>query len=393
MQYRKNQRNGDELSVLGYGCMRFTKNGNVIDQDKANKEMKIALDAGVNYFDTAYTYPGCEEALGKFIECYDCRDKIKIATKLPQYYIKKTEDFDRYFDEELKRLKTDHIDYYLLHMLNDSASFDRLKSLGIESWIEDKKQAGQIINIGFSFHGNTLRFKELIDAYDWDFAQVQFNYVDEHSQAGIEGIKYAAAKDIPIIIMEPLRGGRLVNNLPAKATQEFDAMTPKRSPAEWGLRWIWNHPEVTVVLSGMNDVAQVTENVRIASDATANSLSNDELAMYTRVLKAINEGIKVGCTGCGYCQPCPKGVDIPGCFSAYNHTYTDSYFVGMKEYLMCTTLRKDKSYASKCVECGACERRCPQSIEIRKELKNVVKRMENPVYKGVAWGMKFFMKY
>ncbi len=393
MQYRKNQRNGDELSVLGYGCMRFTKNGNVIDQDKANKEMKIALDAGVNYFDTAYTYPGCEEALGKFIECYDCRDKIKIATKLPQYYIKKTEDFDRYFDEELKRLKTDHIDYYLLHMLNDAASFDRLKGLGIESWIEDKKQAGQIINIGFSFHGNTVRFKELIDAYDWDFAQVQFNYVDEHSQAGIEGIKYAAARDIPIIIMEPLRGGRLVNNLPAKATQEFDAMTPKRSPAEWGLRWIWNHPEVTVVLSGMNDVAQVTENVRIASDATVGSLSDDELAMYGRVLKAINEGIKVGCTGCGYCQPCPKGVDIPGCFSAYNHSYTDAYSVAFKEYLMCTTMRQDRTNASKCVECGACERRCPQSIEIRKELKNVVKRMENPVYKGVAWGMKFVMKY
>ncbi len=393
MQYRTNPRNGDELSVLGYGCMRFTKNGNQIDQEKANREMKIALDAGVNYFDVAYTYAGCEEALGKFIKEYDCRDRIKIATKLPQYYIKKTEDFDRYFNEELERLGTDHIDYYLMHMLNDPATFARLCDLGLKEWIAQKKAKGQIINIGFSFHGNTVRFKELIDAYDWEFAQVQFNYVDEHSQAGIEGIRYANSKNIPIIIMEPLRGGRLVNNLPKKVVEEFAAMKPERSPAEWGLRWIWNHPEVNIVLSGMNDVAQVQENVRIASDATADSLGEEEMAMYARVLKAFNEGVKVGCTGCGYCQPCPQGVDIPGCFSAYNHTYTDSYFIGMKEYLMCTTLRKDKSYASKCIECGACERRCPQSIEIRRELKNVKKRMENPIYRIVAWGMRFVMKY
>jgi len=393
MQYRRNQKNKDELSVLGFGCMRFTKNGNAIDQDKANREMKYALDNGVNYFDTAYTYAGSEECLGKFIEAYDCRDKIKIATKLPQYYIKKTEDFDRYFDEELTRLRTDHVDYYLLHMLNDPASFDRLKALGIEEWISEKKKKGQIINIGFSFHGNTVKFKQLIDAYDWEFAQVQFNYVDEHSQAGIEGIRYANARDIPIIIMEPLRGGRLVNNLPKKAVAEFEAMSPKRSPAEWGLRWIWNHPEVNVVLSGMNDVSQVEENIKIASDAAPDSLSAEELAMYGRVLEAFNEGIRVGCTGCGYCQPCPQGVDIPGCFSAYNHSYTDSYFIGLKEYLMCTVLRGNKTCASKCIECGACERHCPQGIEIRKELKNVKRRMETPIFRAVAWGMSHVMKY
>lgn len=393
MQYRKNQKNGDELSILGYGCMRFTKNGNTIDQDKANKEMKAALDAGVNYFDTAYTYAGCEEALGNFIAAYDCRDRIKIATKLPQYYVKKTEDFDRYFDEELIRLKTDHVDYYLLHMLNDPESFNRLSGLGIDKWIEDKKKSGQIINIGFSFHGGTVKFKELIDAYDWDFAQVQFNYVDEHSQAGIEGIKYANSKDIPIIIMEPLRGGRLVNNLPKKAMEEFNNMTPHRSPAEWGLRWIWNHPEVNVVLSGMNDISQVNENVRIASDSVADSLSEEELDLYRRVLVAFNEGVKVGCTGCGYCQPCPKGVDIPGCFSAYNHSYTDQYGVGFREYLMCTVLRGKSTGAGMCVECGKCEQHCPQGIEIRKELKKVKRRMENPIFKITAWGMKKFMKY
>ncbi len=393
MQYRTNQKNGDELSVLGFGCMRFTKNGNTIDQEKAEREMKKALDLGVNYFDTAYLYNGSEECLGKFMEHYDCRDKLKIATKLPQYYIRKIEDADRYFDEELRRLKTDYVDYYLLHMLNDPASFKRLSDLGIREWIENKKTKGQIRNIGFSFHGGTVRFKELIDSYDWDFAQVQFNYVDEHSQAGIEGIKHAHEKGIPIIIMEPLRGGRLVNNLPGKAVEEFNNMSPLRTPADWGLRWIWDHKEVNVVLSGMNDVAQVEENARIASEATAGSLTKDEHAFYKRVLSAINESIKVGCTGCGYCQPCPQGVDIPGCFSAYNHSYTDKYMVALKEYLMCTTLRKDKTNASRCIECGKCEQHCPQSIQIRKELKNVQKRMENPIYKIAAWGMRLVMKY
>ncbi len=393
MQYRINRKNGDELSVLGFGCMRFTRNGNSIDQEKAEREMKRALDLGVNYFDTAYLYNGSEECLGRFIEHYDCRDKLKIATKLPQYYIRKIEDADRYFAEELRRLKTDYVDYYLLHMLNDPASFARLSNLGIKEWIEEKKAKGQIRNIGFSFHGGTVKFKELIDSYDWDFAQVQFNYVDEHSQAGIEGIKHAHNKGIPIVIMEPLRGGRLVNNLPKKAMEEFDRMTPKRTPADWGLRWIWDHEEVNVVLSGMNDVAQVEENARIASEAMAGSLTDEEHEFYKRVLLAINEGVKVGCTGCGYCQPCPQGVDIPGCFSAYNHSYTDKYTVALKEYLMCTTLRKDKTNASRCIECGKCEQHCPQSIQIRRELKNVQKRMENPIYKVVAWGMRLVMKY
>lgn len=393
MQYRNNSRNGEQLSVLGYGCMRFSRNAGGIDQEKAEREMKLALDLGVNYFDTAYIYNGSEECLGKFIEHYDCRDSLNIATKLPQYYIKKIEDADRYFAEQLSRLKTDHIDYYLLHMLNDPASFERLCGLGIREWIADKKAKGQIRNIGFSFHGGTVKFKELIDAYDWDFAQVQFNYVDEHSQAGIEGIRYAHERDIPIIIMEPLRGGRLVGNLPKKAMREFEAMEPHRTPADWGLRWIWNHPEINVVLSGMNDVSQVEENARIASDSMPDSLSDEELGLYKRVLAAINEGVRVGCTGCGYCQPCPKGVDIPGCFSAYNHSYTDKYTVAFKEYMMCTTLRKDRTNAGRCVECGKCEQHCPQSIAIRKELKDVKRRLENPVYKIAAWGMKFVMKY
>ncbi len=393
MQYRINERNGDSLSVLGFGCMRFTKKGNSIDQEKAESEMKRALDLGVNYFDSAYTYQGSEECLGKFMEHYGCRGDIKVATKLPQYYVKNKEDFDTYFNEELKRLKTDYIDYYLLHMLNDAVTFQRLCELGLKEWIEAKKTSGQIRNIGFSFHGGTAKFNELIDAYDWDFAQVQFNYVDEHSQAGIDGIRHAHSKGIPIIIMEPLRGGRLVNNLPSKAIREFESMTPRRSPADWGLRWIWNHPEINVVLSGMNDIAQVEENVRIASEAVASSLNPDEMALYDRVLAILNKSIKVGCTGCGYCQPCPSGVDIPGCFSAYNHTYTDSYAVGFREYFMCTVFKNTGTNAGKCVQCGKCEKSCPQGIAIREELKKVRRRLENPAYRIGAWFARRDMKY
>ncbi len=393
MQYRNNPKNGDALSVLGYGCMRFTRSGGQVDQKKANEEMKRALDLGVNYFDTAYVYNGCEVALGNFVKEYDCRDKIKIATKLPQYRVKKNEEFDRYFNEELERLQTDYVDYYLLHMLNDVNSFNRLCELGLLAWIQDKKKSGAIRNIGFSFHGGTQAFKALIDAYDWDFCQIQFNYMDEHAQAGIDGLRYANEKRLPVIIMEPLRGGRLVNALPQEAYDEFEKMPVKRTPADWGLRWIWNHPEVSVVLSGMNDLNQVDENCRIATEATANSLSEDELALYGRVLAAINAKIKVGCTGCAYCQPCPKGVDIPNCFATYNASYTDNYMNSFREYFMMTTLRKKRSNAGLCVKCGKCETVCPQHINIRDELDNVKMRFENPIYKIGAAGSKLMFRY
>ncbi len=393
MQYRTNPKNNDELSVLGFGCMRFTKKGNAIDQEKANREMARALELGVNYFDTAYLYPGSEVCLGRFIKEYDCRDRLKIATKLPQYRVRKSEEFDRYFNEELERLMTDHVDYYLLHMLNDVKSFERLCALGIREWIDQKKASGQIRNIGFSFHGGTIAFKELIDAYPWEFCQIQFNYMDEHAQAGIDGLNYAHEKGLPVIIMEPLRGGRLVNALPKEALQEFEQMPVKRSPADWGLRWIWNHPQVNVVLSGMNDIAQVEENCRIASESLPDTLSNDELALYERVLAAINRNIKVGCTGCGYCQPCPQGVDIPTCFATLNASYSDNYMNSFREYFMCTTLRKNRSNAGLCIKCGKCEQHCPQSIPIREKLNDVRKRFENPIYKIGAAGSKLVMKY
>ena len=393
MQYRANPKNGDSLSALGFGCMRFTKRGAAIDQEKADREMALALERGVNYFDTAYLYPGSEVCLGKFMARYGCRERIRVATKLPQYLVKKAEDIDRYFNEELQRLQTGYVDYYLMHMLNDARSWERLCALGIREWIAEKKAAGQIRNIGFSFHGGTLQLKALIDAYDWDFCQIQFNYMDERSQAGIDGLEYAHEKGLPVIIMEPLRGGRLAGGLPRDARRKFEAADPGRSPADWGLRWIWNHPQVTVVLSGMNDVSQVEENCRVASEALPGSLSGDELAVYGRVLAALRRTMKVGCTGCGYCQPCPKGVDIPTCFSAYNNSYADGMFTGMREYMMCTTLRKVRSNAGLCVKCGKCEQHCPQHIPIRDRLDDVKKRLENPIYKIAAWGAPKVMKY
>lgn len=393
MQYRTNPRNGDALSALGFGCMRFTRRGGGIDQDKADRELKRALDLGVNYFDTAYAYPGSEACLGSFMKTYNCRDRVFVATKLPQYRVNKPGDAERYFAEELERLQTDHVDYYLMHMLNDEGSWARLRALGVDTWLAEQKKRGAIRNVSFSFHGGTLQFKALVDAWDWDFCQIQFNYVDEHSQAGLEGLEYAAQKGLPVVIMEPLRGGRLADGLPAAAKKVFEAAEVKRSPADWGLRWIWNHPEVTVVLSGMNDIAQVEENCRVASEALPGSLADGELALFGRALAAIRANTKVGCTGCGYCQPCPKGVDIPTCFAAYNVSYSDGLFNGMREYLMCTTLRKTRSNASLCVKCGKCETVCPQHLPIRQMLDGVKKRLENPVYKIAAWGAPKIMKY
>lgn len=383
MIYRKDQKNGKELSILGYGCLRYTRKGTVIDQKKAEAEMLYALEHGVNYFDTAYVYTGSEECLGTFL-AKGYRDKVNIATKLPHYYVKSTEDFDKFFKIQLERLQTDHVEYYLMHMLNEKSILDRLLNLGLKEWIEEKKAKGEILNIGFSFHGGTVEFKKIIDAYPWDFCQIQYNYMDEYTQAGVEGLQYAHKLGLPVIIMEPLRGGRLVQGLPKSAKRIFDRTKGKNSYAQWGLRWLWNQKEVTVVLSGMNDIEQVKENVRIASDAKIDSFTKEDYELIDKVRNEINKKVKVPCTGCAYCMPCPHGVDIPTCFGAYNASYTQGWYVGIKTYFMCTSMKKNKTNASQCKSCGACEKKCPQHIEIRKELKKVKHHMEGPIYKLVV---------
>ncbi len=392
MNYR-NDKYGNPLSILGFGCMRFPQKMGRIDMEETEREIMTAYHAGVNYYDTAYIYPGSEAALGEIFEKNKIREQVHIATKLPHYLIKSAKDLDKLFAEELKRLRTDYVDYYLMHMLTDTDTWNRLKSLGIEEWIEQKKASGAIRQIGFSYHGNSEMFCNLIDAYDWDFCQIQYNYMDEHSQAGRRGLYHAHAKGIPVIIMEPLRGGKLVNRLPDTAKKIFEEYKIKRTPAQWAFRWLWNQPEVTVVLSGMNSDEMVRDNIQTASTVEVGELGEAEEQMLKQVVAAINAKMKVGCTGCGYCMPCPKGVDIPGTFAAYNRRYAEGKFWSFVDYVMCTTLRKNSTAASNCVECGKCEKHCPQHIEIRKCLKDAQKELETPVYKVVRKAVKGFMKF
>ena len=380
MQYRENKY-GEPISILGYGCMRFTRKGSGIDLDKAEKELLLAIEKGVNYFDTAYIYPGSEAALGTILARNNIRDKVNIATKLPQYLIRNRAGIDKFFDEELSRLKTDHVDYYLMHMMTDIAEWHKLQNVGIEDWISEKKQSGAIRNIGFSFHGNTEMFLKILNAYDWHFCQIQYNYMDETSQAGREGLQAAAAKGIPVIIMEPLRGGKLVDLLPEKAKKLISMDPKKRTPAELAFRWLWDQPEVTCVLSGMNSEAMVEENCLTASSAKAGEFTKKDHALIDRIRSMINEKLKVGCTGCGYCMPCPHGVDIPGTFRCYNEMFMEHKGTGRHEFFQVIGLRKEPALPSQCVGCGRCERHCPQHISIIKELKNAEKALLPFYYK------------
>jgi len=390
MQYRRDKK-GNELSVLGYGCMRFTKNGSSVDLDKAEKEVMAAIKAGVNYFDTAYVYAGNEAAVGEILDRNHCREQIYLATKLPHYLIKSVAGAEKMFQEELRRLKTDYIDYYLMHMLTDIPTWEKLKKIGMQDWIEEKLASGQIRNIGFSYHGNTEMFKQLVDACDWDFCQIQYNYMDEYSQAGVEGLRYANAKGLPVIIMEPLRGGRLVGMLPETAKKRIAKSDVKESAASLALRWLYDQPQVTCVLSGMNSMEMVNENCKTASLALPGCLTDDERQLIEDVKNDIKNSVKVGCTGCNYCCPCPKGVDIPAVFQCYNQLSEDSH--ARWRYIQMTTFRKETTNAAKCVGCGACTKKCPQHLDIPQLLKEAKKELETPMFKIINWGTHFFHFY
>ncbi len=391
MNYRSDKY-GNPLSILGFGCMRFPRRGGKTDMELSEKLVRQAVEAGVNYFDTAYIYAGNEAAFGEILEKTGLRDRVSIATKLPHYLIRSRDGMEKLFQEELRRLRTDHVEYYLMHMLNDVEKWQQLVDMGVEEWIAEKKAAGQIVQIGFSYHGGTDMFLKILDAYPWDFCQVQYNYLDEHSQAGRRGVEYAHEKGIPVIIMEPLRGGRLVNMLPQKVKDLFADAPVKRSPAEWGLRWLWDQEAVTVVLSGMSDEAMLSENLRIAADAKAGELE-EYRGLYAEAVRLINESVRVGCTGCGYCQPCPKGVDIPGVFAAFNRWHSEDKQGGFSDYLKCTAFRKNATGAGNCIGCGKCEAHCPQNIPIRKELAEAGKALETPLYKLIRWCAGKFVRF
>lgn len=394
MNYRKNEKNGDELSILGFGCMRFPTRRNSIDEVRTEALIISAIEQGVNYFDTAYIYHlgKSESMLGKVLS-KGYRDRVKIATKMPHFMVKTEVDMDKIFNRQLQRLQTNRIDYYLIHMMPDVGTWERLKRIGIEKWIDNKKKNGQIINIGFSFHGVKDQFIKLVDAYDWDFCQIQYNYLDENNQAGSSGLKYAASKGLPIIIMEPLRGGKIVNNLPKEVNDIWNNAEPKRTAAEWALRWVWNHPEATVVLSGMSNEEQVAENIHIASRVEANALTQGELELFDRVKEILSQNIKVNCTGCGYCMPCPAGVDIPACFSMYNEKYSLKTKNSKIRYIQNTgALTSNPAYASLCKKCGKCETHCPQGIPIREKLDDVSREMEGVFFKPIVTLGKKIMK-
>ena len=404
----------DKISILGYGCMRFTRKMGSIDMAKAEREVRLAIEKGVNYFDTAYMYPGSEKALGAILAKDDgqggkLRDRVYVATKLPHMLANSREDLEKYLETSLERLGMPYVDYYLVHNLSSLEGWERCKRLGVVELLEQAKADGKIRHIGFSWHGNLHNFRKVVDDYPWEFCQIQYNYLDEHFQAGTEGLKYAAGKGLPVIAMEPLRGGTLAGRLPVEAARIVnshksedasagiagsDASGSLRSPAYWALRWLWSHPEVTCVLSGMNDVSQVEENTAAAADAAEyGPLSSKDLAMVGQVKAVFEKSIRVNCTGCAYCVPCPHGVDIPFCLSALNSQAMFGGITSKIMYFFTVRAMKGKPFAgaSACKKCGVCEKKCPQHIRIMEALDEAAKEVENPLLKGIFAFAGLFM--
>lgn len=371
MQYRKD-RYGELISLLGYGCMRFTKNGNSIDLDKAERELMLAIKSGVNYLDTAYIYPGSEVAVGEILHRNHCREEIRLATKLPQYYIKSGAAIEKYFNEQLTRLQTDYIDYYLMHMLTDVAAWEKLKKLGIEAWITQKKKEGKIRNIGFSFHGNTEMFIQILDAYDWDFCQIQYNYMDTEEQAGDKGYALAEELGIPLVIMEPVKGGSLAN-FSDDINAKFKAMDKDASIASWAFRWVGSHSNAKVILSGMSSEEQVEDNLKTFSNFKP--LDEAEEKMISEIVSDLQSRVQNGCTGCRYCMPCPAGVNIPQNFALWNKYHIYGTYDHVKNAWEKDL--KDEEKAKCCVKCGKCEKVCPQHLSIRRDLELAQKDLDS----------------
>ncbi|UUX93038.1 aldo/keto reductase [Methanoplanus endosymbiosus] len=395
MQHRIIPKTGDKLPVLGFGAMRFPETAGRIDRAKASEMLAYAIENGVNYIDTAVPYHKgqSESFIGDFLEKEGLRDKVFIATKLPHWSVRNPDDISRIFEKQLKDLKTGYIDYYLLHSLSGE-SWHNLDDLGIKKFLDLEKASGRIRNAGFSFHGDIESFKDVVNAYPWEFCQIQYNFLDEKNQAGTEGLKYAAKSGLAVMVMEPLRGGNLAGNIPENIMDIWKSAKVHRTPAEWALRWVWNHPEVTTVLSGMSSIDQVKENIRVAEDAFPASLSEDELIVIGKVRDKYKETMKVGCTGCRYCMPCPAGVDIPSCFEYYNsyHMFKNGNWAKWQYVFRSHGIMDGKkSHASLCTGCGRCKKACPQHIDIPLRLKEVAKDFDTPVTKAFSGIAGFYL--
>lgn len=388
MLYRKVEKTGDELSSLGFGCMRLpTTRLMQIDEPRATRQLREAIDQGVNYVDTALPYHGgaSEPFVARALRD-GYRDRVKVATKLPPWNVRKSEDMETLFCSQLERLEVEQVDYYLLHAL-DRQSWPKMLRRGALEYFDQLRTQGRIANAGFSFHGDKDLFTEIIDAFDWDFCQIQYSFLDEHNQAGTEGLEYAASKGIGVIVMEPLRGGNLSGRVPAEVQALWDEAETRRTPAEWALRWVWNRPEVTCVLSGMNEEAHIAENLRVASEAEPGALSAAELELVERVRDAYYRLTKADCTGCRYCMPCPHGVDIPRCFEVYNNFFMFPEDRGGKFMypLRLGAFTGEPSYASFCTKCKKCVKKCPQGLPIPELLDDVVATFEGPGMRALIW--------
>jgi predicted aldo/keto reductase-like oxidoreductase len=364
MQYRSFGKDGWKVSALGFGAMRLpmTADNSVVDEKEAIRIMRHGVDKGINYIDTAYMYhEGKSELIvGKFLKD-GYREKVRLATKAPIGMMKTTEDFDRILNEQLKKLDVDYIDYYLFHGIGD-AGLETMKKLGLFEKMEEAKAAGKIRHIGFSFHDKAESFIRIIDSYDkWEFCQIQYNYMDTENQAGTAGLKYAASKGIPVIVMEPLLGGRLARP-PKQIMKMFKDFILQRKPADWALQWVWSHPEVSLILSGMSNFEQVEENLVSANKSRPNLLSSGELNLIGVVKKEFGKRTIIPCTKCEYCMPCPQGVVIPRNFELYNEgaVYGDP---GSPRFTYKMWM-KPENRASACTNCKTCESKCPQKIEI-----------------------------
>lgn len=397
MLYRKIERNGDQLSVLGYGAMRLPSNNGRTDEKRAIEQIRYAIDHGVNYVDTAIMYMN-EPLVGRALRD-GYRERVKLATKLPPWSVNKEEDLENTFKVQLENFQTAHIDYYMLHGLNRT-TWNRMVELNALKFLDKIKEQKKILNAGFSFHGDKDTFKDIIDAYDWDFCMIQYNFLDEENQAGTWGLEYAASKGIAVIVMEPFRGGNLTCNVPPEIQDIWDQAEVKRSPAEWALRWVLNHPEVTCVISGMNEEEHIKENIRIAEEALPNSLTEDELKLVERVADKYRELMETGCTGCRYCMPCPRGVDIAKCFEMYDSAKLFNTGKIQSKVLYAASLgvmnEGKPGFASNCTKCGKCEAHCPQELpimdlldDVSDEMEGVVTRIVPPIFKTFLSIQKF----